>query len=291
METNSWCVHAAECWAPGHNRRPDRGWRAGPEGAAGKGTRGVLEVLGWPSPPLEDYSPGELYQRGCSSWPWGASCHTPFPLGTTCSQWWWSPPTVQPRLRLPTMVLGPPQSHGIFPWGFKVPTGALRAGEGLTLPAWGAVCLHPIEGAAPYPPRAPPRLSPDPLERPEPQASESPGHTGCFLPLGPRPGHRCGGTLVPGGPRRGWGPPAARPQACRCYWKGAGCMCPRVSRPQVGMTFQAEYQPQGEKRGRAKGLMASPWGNPPPGKAGSSDLTRVPEMHRVGSGPPLHLLG
>lgn len=38
-------------------------------------------VLGWPSPPLEDYSPGELYQRGCSSRPWEPASRLPFPSG------------------------------------------------------------------------------------------------------------------------------------------------------------------------------------------------------------------
>ena len=63
-----------------------------------------------------------------------------------------------------------------------------------------------------------------------------------------------------------------------------------ASRSQVGVIFQAEYQPQGEKGGRAEGLMGQSLGQPSTG-TGSSDLTCVPEMHRVGSGPPLHLLG
>ena len=165
------------------------------------------------------------------------------------------------------MVLGPPQSHGIFPWGFKVPTGALRAGEGLTLPVGGAVCpLH--RGGRSLPPRALPRLSPDPLERPEPQAS-SPQDT-CWVLPAPR---TQAWTQVWGGGHpsvsRGTSPGLGAhllldPRLVDATERGRMHVSPGASRLQVGMTFQAEYQPQGEKRDGQKGSWASPWGNPPP---------------------------
>ena len=118
-------------------------------------------------------------------------------------------------------------------------------------------------------------------------------HAGCFLPPGPRPGHRCvgGRPSVSRGTLPGLGAhPLPDPRLVHATERGRIHVSLGASRSQVGVIFQAEYQPQGEKGGRAEGLMGQSLGQPSTG-TGSSDLTCVPEMHRVGSGPPLHLLG
>lgn len=58
--------------------------------------------------------------------------------------------------------------------------------------------------------------------------------------------------------------PLLDPRLVDATERGRMHVSPGASRPQVGMTFQAEYQPQGEKRDGQKGSWASPWGNPPP---------------------------
>lgn len=192
----------------------------------------------------------------------GSQCPT---LGTTCSQWWWSPPTVQPRLRLPTMVLGPPQSRRVFPWGFKVPTGALRAGEGLTLPTRGAMCpLHRGGRSLPCVSRPISALTPWNALILRPRVPRT--HAGCFLPPGPRPGHRCvgGRPSVSRGTSPGLGAhPLPDPRLVHATERGGIHVSLGASRSQVGVIFQAEYQLQGEKGGQAEGLMGQSLGNPP----------------------------
>ena len=112
-------------------------------------------------------------------------------------------------------------------------------------------------------PHTPLCLSPDPSARHEPQASSS-QDTCWVLPAARTQAWTqvCGvGSLVsPGGPCRGWGPTRCQTPGLWMLQKGAGCMCSQAptSRPQVGVTFQAEYRPQGEKGGWLEGLMGWP---------------------------------
>lgn len=69
-------------------------------------------------------------------------------------------------------VLGPPQSRGVFPWGFKVPTGASELGRASSLCPLGSHAPTSWRGQLPTP-HTLLCLSPDPSARPKPQASSS----------------------------------------------------------------------------------------------------------------------
>lgn len=155
---------------------------------------------------------------------------------------------------------------GSFPGVSRCPREPSELGRASLCPL-GEPCAHFIEGAAPYPhvPCPVSALTPWNALSLRPRVPRT--HAGCFLPLGPRPGHRCGGghPSVSRGTSPGLGAHLLLdPRLVDATERGRMHVSPGASRLQVGMTFQAEYQPQGEKRDGQKGSWASPWGNPPP---------------------------